>query len=72
VSASNKAYIRELEMTIPEGRYITSKNDVGISDTVTHLDIFDNNGHLMEKVSLSQPITRLSGSAITIRTVTVF
>ena len=72
LTSSNKVFIREVEMTIPKNKATIPFSPNSKTGTVTGADIYDKSGNLIEKVRLGQPIERLSGSAITIRTFTVF
>lgn len=71
-SSSNKVFIREMELNIPAQKSLFPISKGSLEGTVTGVDIYDNGGNILEKVRLSQPVSRLSGSAITIRTFTVF
>jgi hypothetical protein len=71
--SENNAYIKETEYTIPKNnaKYIAN-NLNGDTDIFNGIDVFDNNGNIIEKVRITQPVQRLSGSAVTVRTFTVF
>jgi hypothetical protein len=71
--SENNAYIKESEYTIPKNnaRYLATDLN-GEIDVFNGIDIFDVNGNVLEKVRIMQPVQRLSGSAVTVRTFTVF
>lgn len=71
-SSSNKVFIREMELNIPAKKSLFPISSRSLEGTVTGVDIYDSGGNILEKVRLAQPVSRLSGSAITIRTFTVF
>lgn len=72
LTSSNKVFVREVEMTIPGNKATIPFTTGAVSGTITGADIYDKSGNLIEKVRLAQPVQRLSGSAITMRTFTVF
>lgn len=72
LTSSNRVFIREVEMNIPKNRATIPFSPYSRNGTVTGADIYDKSGNIIEKVRLGQPVERLSGSAITIRTFTVF
>lgn len=69
-SSINNAYIKESEYTIPKN--IARYSEFDEVDTITGINIFDINGNCLEKINIAQPVSRLSGSAITIKSYMVY
>ncbi len=72
LTSSNRVFVREVEMNIPKNKATIPFSSGSRDGAVTGADIYDKSGNLIERVRLGQPIERLSGSAITLRTFTIF
>lgn len=72
LTSSNRVFVREVEMNLPKNKATIPFSSGSKDGTITGADIYDKSGNLIEKVRLGQPVERLSGSAITLRTFTVF
>jgi len=71
-TSSNSAFVRESEYTIPKNAARHGVNSSGSLDLFTGIDVMDSNGNILERIAIAQPVARLSGSAVTVRTITIF